>query len=375
MKILLAAGVFYPDVGGPAIHVRKIAERLVIEGFTPLVIAYGDDPHNEKFSFSVKRISRKYPKIFQWLMYFLLLCKEGIDSKLVYAFDPTAAGIPAALAAYVWNKPFIIRIGGDPIWEREAEKGKRLMPITDYYQKKLYKVDKPFLYILIQKVLKRANMIVVYNQFWVNFYNTYYGISLEKMRIVKNPIFRRETASRDLPQDPVILFAGRFVLYKNLSRILKVFDAVRRSIGKGRLLLIGGGPEKDTLLNLQKTLPSRNEIEFLESLPQQELFVKIKESALAIGPALSEFNPNFILEALSFGKPVLLSRNHGLSIELPEEFIFDPLNEEELKTKIEFIFDPVHYKNAVEKVASMEMNQTWEKVTDFHLNLIKELLT
>jgi len=134
-RILLCAGVFYPDVGGPAIHVMKIAEKLVKQGYKPIILAYGDDIENKDFGFKIVRVSRKYNKAVQWLLYFFFVLYYSFSAKLVYAFDPTAAGLPACIATWVWRKPFLIRIGGDPIWEREAELGRRIMPIVNYYEK------------------------------------------------------------------------------------------------------------------------------------------------------------------------------------------------------------------------------------------------
>ncbi|HEY4480006.1 MAG TPA: glycosyltransferase family 4 protein [Candidatus Paceibacterota bacterium] len=372
MKILLAAGIFYPDVGGPAIHVRKIAERLKSEGFEPIVIAYGDDPDNKKFNFEIVRISRSHHKVFQWLIYIWRAITFAFKSKMVYAFDPTAAGLPARIAAYVAGKPFAIRIGGDPIWEREAEMGKRVMSITDYYNLNLFKKDKPVLYHFIKWLVNSAHVVIFYNQFWKDFYNKYYSLPFEKIRIIKNPIFRKEKALPELTDDPQIIFAGRFVTYKNLPLVMRAFDKVRTNLNRGKLLLVGKGPEFETLLEIKNGLSSSSHINFLESLPQEKLFDEIRRSAISLGPALSEFNPNFILESLSLGKPVILSKGHGLSVDLPEEFLFNPLDENELVSKMKYLLDPQNYKKAVETVSDLDMSQTWEKVTDFHLALVKE---
>lgn len=361
-KILLAAGVFYPDVGGPAIHVRKIAERLQKEGFKVQVVAYGDDPENTNLGFPVKRISRKQPKVLQWIRYFLLVAKHSFTSNLLYGFDPTAAGVPPAIMAWLLWRPYILRIGGDPIWERQAELGRRLIPLEKYYEQGLYQKDSPVIYRMIKTILKIPNIIVVYNQNWKNFYTKYFGVNPEKMIVIKNPVFRREVGSPVLAQNSTILFAGRFVAYKNLELVTRAFNKV----GKGKLVLIGNGPEKEKL--------NGENIEILEPLPQDKLFEYIRNSAICIGPALSEFNPNFILEALSFGKPVLLSRGHGLSVELPEEFLFDPLNQDELEYKLKWLLNEANYEKAVKMVSELPLNQSWESVTEAHLAIIRQCI-
>ena len=374
MKILLAAGIFYPDVGGPAIHVRKIAERLVEEKFDVTVIAYGDDKVNFQFPFKVKRISRKYPIILQWFFYSILCLKESLNSRVVYAFDPTAAGIPSCFIAKMLGKPFLIRVGGDPIWERVVENGQRFLSIDDYYKQGLYMEDKPTLYKWIKGMLIKSDIIVFYNQFWKTFYNKYFGIPNEKIKIIKNPVFKRENGNESLSDNPVILFAGRFVAYKNLPLVMKAFENVRNKYNKGELVLIGKGPDKESLEILRQTLKCKDHIIFKESVPQDVLFDLIKKSSICIGPALSEFNPNFILEALSFGKPVILSNGHGLTVDLPEEMTFDPFNQKELEEKIIYLLNSDNYKKAVQKVNHLDLNQSWENVTDFHLNLIKKCI-
>lgn len=370
MKILLAAGIFFPDIGGPAIHVRQIAERLAKEGFDVQVVAYGDDPSHTKFDFQVARVSRKWPKVLQWLFYLALVIRYSAFSRLIYAFDPTAAGVLARIGASIFNRPFLIRVGGDPIWEREAEMGRRLMPIDDYYKEGLYLKDKPCLYKVIRRLLRSADRVVVYNQNFKNFYVKYFGVSSGNIVIIKNPVFKRERGLLKLSHKPTILFAGRFVSYKNLPMVIQVLEHLTQA----HLTLIGSGPDKKSLQLLADNLRLQHRVEFLDSLPQEKLFEHIKNSAICIGPALSEFNPNFILEALSFGKPVLLSKKHGLSVDLPEEFLFDPMNKQELGNKLSQLLKPDNYAKAVSVVNSLDLNQTWEDVTDAHLNMIKDIV-
>lgn len=372
--IFLATGIFYPDVGGPAIHSRKIAEKLVEEGFEVTLLAYGDDPSGRQFSFRVKRVSRGLPKVVQWFLYIIHTVHFTIFSDLVYAFDPTAAGLPALVSAKIFSKPCIVRIGGDPIWEREAESGRVFMSMEQYYREGLHLRDKPTLFKIIKTMLCFVDAVVLYNQAFKNFYMQYYDVVSEKIHVLKHPSFKRQSTSSHLSVDPIILFAGRFVKYKNLSLVMKAFDRVRKRTGKGQLMLIGSGPEKDTLVRVADSLDSKEYIHFQLSVPQEVLFKHIEESALCIGPALSEFNPNFILEALSFGKPILLSSGHGLTVEIPQEFVFDQFSEDDLVSKIEYLFNAENYARAVDVVASLLMNRTWEDLMNDHVNLIKRYL-
>ncbi len=372
MKILLATGIFYPDVGGPAIHVNKIAERLTREKYEVVVIAYGDDTQPQKFDFKIKRVSRKYPIILQWIIYSLLTLKEGITSDFIYAFDPTAAGVPAFFSSRILSKPFLIRIGGDPIWERQVESGKRFISIEEYYKNNYHLQDKPTLFKLISYILKKADVIIIYNVFWKNFFQEYFGLSGYKMKIIKNPAFKRENGSNILPPDPVILFAGRFVAYKNLPMVIEAFEEIRSKFGKGKLMLIGVGPEKSSIMSLKERSVHNHSIDIIPSVPQTELFRMIKESSICIGPALTEFNPNFILEALSFGKPVILSRGNGLSVELDSKFLFDPKDKDSLIERIEYFFDQNNYSNAVNEINEMNLSYNWDDVTDLHLKIIND---
>ena len=372
LKIVIAAGIFYPDVGGPAIHTRKIAEALAADGWGVDVVAYGDYAQSEIFPFKVKRVSRSYPGPSRWLVYFLKIFIASFGARVIYAFDPSAAGLPAFLAAKILRKRFVIRIGGDPIWERVVENGKRFLPLKEYYEKNYYFQDKPVLFKAIRWMVKRADAVVVYSSFFKDFYCRYYGVNPEKITIIVNPVTAIEK-SAPWSDEPTFLFAGRFVAYKNLKIVIKVFDNLRQRFKKGRLKLIGKGPDEQELRFLVAALPSAGAITMLPSLDQKELFQEIRSAAVCLGPALTEFNPNFILEGLSLGKPAILSEGNGLSVSLPKEWLFNPMSAEDLEKKMAQFFDKDFYSSALQKVNALPMNQTWEKVIKEHLRLVQNL--
>src|SRR3989338_140079 len=367
MRILIATGIYPPDVGGPATHSKKLAEEFSKMGWEVRIISYGNPS-----DLRVVGISRKIPFGLRHLFYFLTCLRLAMKSDLIFAQDAAAAGLPALLAAKILGKKFFVRIGGDLLWERVAGKGKTVLSFTEYYRNSQYLADRPALFRLIRYVLRGAEKVIVVAPFLKEVYEKYYGVPGEKIKVILNPVELGNFSTNFSGEgDPVILFTGRFVAYKNLKFLLRVFDGVRQKISRGRLILTGDGPEKEELIKFSKSLLSTAYIKILPSLSREKLLEKIKEAAVCVGPSFTEFNPNFILECLSAGKPSLLSNENGLSVRLPDEFLFDPKNEQELEEKIIKLLQPEGFRREVSAFSILPPGPNWQKVVEEYLKLFK----
>ncbi|KKU36615.1 MAG: Glycosyltransferase [Candidatus Azambacteria bacterium GW2011_GWF2_46_32] len=109
MKIIIATGIFPPDIGGPATYSETIAEELTRRGFNIRVVTYADRSKNQeagikKQGYGIVRISRTYPKGLRHFVYFWKLLRISRGADVVYAQDLISAGLPAMCAAKLLRK-------------------------------------------------------------------------------------------------------------------------------------------------------------------------------------------------------------------------------------------------------------------------------
>lgn len=107
------------------------------------------------------------------------------------------------------------------------------------------------------------------------------------------------------------LFVGRFVNQKNLLYLLSQFEIANRE-NKACLILAGGGPEKETLIQkIESSSVLKNSV-FLKSWTvKNDLPLLYQSVHCFVNPSLDEGMPNAVLEAMACGLPVIASNIGG----------------------------------------------------------------
>ncbi|HRY62169.1 MAG TPA: glycosyltransferase [Candidatus Paceibacterota bacterium] len=374
-SVLLAAGIFPPDIGGPATHTLKFMKSFRENGIKTGVITYSDRKIEPEIDdgLDVERVSRKFPRGLRHLIYLAKIFAASLRYETIYAQDISAAGLPAAFVARLVGRRFMVRVGGDLLWERLAEKGKTKRSVINYYNEENYK--KRFLYHVGQTVLMSAEKVIVPTDLLANIYRNHYGIVRDNILVLPNPIPAKcETAQLDRKATigKNILFAGRFIKYKNLDKLIIAFANIYEEIAPAKLILVGDGPEKRDLVRLVKRLNIRNQVIFKAKLPHGNLLEEIRECSVCVAPALTEFNPNFILECLSCGKPVIITKENGLSIKLPERFTWNAMDIKDIENKLTDVVNAgATAGEEISEIIQKTKTTSWDDIIREHLELFK----
>ncbi|MBM3272681.1 glycosyltransferase family 4 protein, partial [Candidatus Kaiserbacteria bacterium] len=120
MKIIIATGIFPPEVGGPAYYSAALRDALEVQGHEVRVVLYG-------------RL-KKLPPGVRHLGYFLKLMRHARWAEGIIAFDTFSVGLPAAVAGMLTQRPVVARIGGDFMWEMYTERTKDLIALPQVYE-------------------------------------------------------------------------------------------------------------------------------------------------------------------------------------------------------------------------------------------------
>lgn len=303
-KILIATGLYPPDIGGPATYVRMLEEKLPGQGIDCVVIAFTSVRH--------------LPKVVRHFVYFMKLVREARAVDAVYAQDPVSVGVPALLASILFRKPFLIRLGGDYAWEQ----GQQRFGLTAMLDE--YTADKnsaPWQVRVLAKVqsfvVRRAKKVVVPSNYMKSIVSTWSvrDAQLEVIYSALLPIVveqSRDHLQKELEYHaPVLLSAARLVPWKGFEVLLEVVASLVTKIPNLKLVVAGDGPQKEFLEEKAKKLKIVDNVTFLGRLPKEDLGKVIKAADLFVLNTAYEGLSHQLLEVMDLETPIVTTSVGG----------------------------------------------------------------
>lgn len=196
-----------------------------------------------------------------------------------------------------------------------SSRGKTIISVRNYMSKKHNKGLKGFLWGLTIKILyKRANEIIAVSREIQNDLISNYSIDSDKINVIYNSyptklIFdkSKEKINNHVLESifnyPVVITAGRLHYQKGHIYLIRAFKEVKKVIPEAKLIILGEGSLKNSLIEATEDLEIKKDVYFLGF--QNNPFKFISRSNVFVLSSLYEGFPNAIAEAMVTGVPVI----------------------------------------------------------------------
>jgi glycosyltransferase involved in cell wall biosynthesis len=321
MKILIATGIFAPEIGGPATYSKLIAEIAQRKGHTVEIITYAEQTEEVKkylarLPYNVYPVFRTLPKGVRHIKYFWFVFQHARVNDVVYAQDPVSAGLPAYVATLLAGKKFIVRIAGDYAWEQSIQRF-GVADLLDEFLTKHYGFRVELLRKVQTFIVRHASGVVVPSKYLKNVLERW-GIEAKLITIIYNAVAMPEvTVSKNEVRERlkvrgfVLLCVGRMVPWKGFEMLIRLIPKLVERIPETKLIIVGTGPEYQKLLALTHSLQMQQYITFLGSLSHETLAQYYRACDIFLLNTGYEGLSHELIEVMSIGVPIVTTSTGG----------------------------------------------------------------
>lgn len=368
MKILITTGV--SSIGGPATYSKLLAKHLPSRGLGVLILSFE----------SVKNL----PKIISHLVFFIKILFYLSRYDLVLAQDPVSVGLPSWLAARILRKKIILRLAGDYALEQAVQRFGVLDNMDDF-QNKRYGFRVEFLRKIQVFILNRVDLVIVPSFYfarvmtkWLKDKNKiqviYNGIEMPEKKLTKNQARLLLNIQSD---DFVVVSAGILIKSKGFEMTIEAFNDILKINDKFRLFIIGEGPEHKFLLNKVEALDLRDKVVFSGQLKRADLLLYLQAADIFVLNTAFESFSFQVLEALSYGLPVITSNVCSLPELITDQQSGFLINYNDKAALVENILNLIRdseFRENIGKQASLKAESfSVEKTIDNLLKLLSKI--
>lgn len=304
MRVLIATGIFPPQIGGPATYSKLLYDELPRRGIEVEVASFGD--YVDK------------PRLIRHFLYFLELVRKSDRADLILALDPVSVGLPALFASQVRSLPFALKVVGDYAWEQGTQRFGVTDTLDEFARCKSEHSWQVRLLRRIQTyVANGADHIIVPSKYLKSILVDW-GIDSHKIAVIYNGFHMqpvKETPSvlrkRLKLTGKVIVTVGRLVPWKGIKELISIMPDVIAAHADARLVVIGDGPERTSLEKQASDLGLSDRVTFTGKLPQADMFNYVKASdAFVLNTSYEGFSHQ-ILETMALGTPIITTAVGG----------------------------------------------------------------
>jgi len=362
MRIVIAAGIFPPDIGGPATYSYEFALFLATQGHTVHVICYSDTSDQIKSeSINVTRIRRRTLKFITFISYLHRLSRLLKNSDIVYVQSPFAGGFQMYLLSKLYNRRYIVKVTGDYAWEQFQNQYGSRESIELFQSRRAKKPVKVRLLNFIQRrVCTGAEKIIVPSTYLSNLIQGW-GVDSTKITVIHNGIKipprlshkQRSQQKNNLGySNQLVVSAGRLVPWKGFSSLIDTWQHIMRSNPEARLLIIGDGPDYHRLAEQIRSSDLNLTVQIIRGMEHVRLTQYLHAADIFVLNSSYEGLSHLLIEAMAGGAAVIASNvggNNEIIDDMINGLLFDRTDSQVLYETIEKL---LHDQELVQKLTS-----------------------
>ena len=294
LNILLVTGIFPPDSGGPAKFSSDFASWCAKNGLQVSVVTYGRNSSMQnmgKFPYSV--IFARPKKLLMRRFLGLIKIIGNASNRSNLPVLAAGAFLETYLASLIFGFNYIAKVPGDIVWERARNNQITRLGIEEFQNSKLSLRYAIFRWAYTRSLLK-ASVVIVPSLGLFQLCRSW-GIPEGKLRIIRNSIEienysigNRKEVSYD------VVTVCRLVPWKGVDELIR-FCSTR----KLKLLIIGDGPERQSLQILSQSLGS--DTVFFGDIQHKEVINLLRKSRIFVLNSSYEGLPHALIEARACG--------------------------------------------------------------------------
>lgn len=311
MKILIAAEILPPTVGGPATWLARVGPALVKRGYKLKVITFSRRGSFDNLGFDVDWIELEQNKWLRWWKYIRLVKSQARNFDFILALGNVLAGTAAIKAKEKWGIPVVLRVPGDFAWEKAQEETSEAIFLEEFYERK-YSFFIEFLKKQQIKVAHKVDFLVTNSVYQAEFIKKHWKVEDKKIKVIRNFFIKTDSSIiKTKPKKNILLICGRLVNKNSNDKLLKFITDWLKEKNDWMLVFVGDGPQERNLKTLVKKIGLDDKVEFKGALSQAEVFEYYQKAKAYLLYSLHEGSPNTVLEAMNFSLPIIATRRGG----------------------------------------------------------------
>lgn len=283
--------------GGSELYIHEMAKVLIAQGNTVTLFCGNDGTQKRTEVIDGVTIIRRggFYTVYVWaILYYLVQFRGQFDVVI-----DTENGIPFFTPLYSRATKFLLihHIHQDVFW-------KELSPFKAVFASFLEKRCMPFIYrnphVITVSESSRAEIRKRFKE------------NVSAIDVVHPGVVINSEVQANKTKQPLVLYLGRLKPYKNVDVAIKAFATVVTFYPKAKMVVAGSGESLPKLRRLAKGLGVSKSVTFVGQVSDKKKTQLYAKSWVMLQPSMVEGWGITVIEANSFGTPVIASNVNGL---------------------------------------------------------------